>query len=166
MNRYVHVINWYVQVMNWYVQLAAVCLLAAFSALPGMMSGPTLARLVAALLLGVQSALAAEKPPKTAHAHWPAGVRTTNLAPHIASVTNCLNNPTTSAACGRLTPGRTTTSADWCARSDEYAAGTIKLHETLIGSEIDVIIIPAADDTEWEEGRAPSWSSNLARALD
>ena len=135
-------------------------------ALLGMMSGPTLARLVAALLLGVQSALAAEKPPKTAHAHWPAGVRTTNLAPHIASVTNCLNNPTTSAACGRLTPGRTTTSADWCARSDEYAAGTIKLHETLIGSEIDVIIIPAADDTEWEEGRAPSWSSNLARALD
>ena len=77
---------------------------------------------------------------------------------------NCLNNPTTSAACGRLTPGRTTTSADWCARSDDYAAGTLKLHETLVGSEIDVIIIPAADDTEWLEGRAPSWSSNLARS--
>ena len=134
------------------------------TAVLGMMSGPTLARLVAALLLGVQSALAAEKPPKTDHAHWPAGVRTSNLAPHIASVTNCLNNPTTSAACGRLTPGRTTTSADWCARSDDYAAGTLKLHETLVGSEIDVIIIPAADDTEWLEGRAPSWSSNLARS--
>ena len=90
--------------------------------------------------------------PKTDHRHWPAGVRTTNLAPHLAQVTNCLNNPTTNEACGVLTPGRATTSADWCARSSSYANGAIALHEVLSGTVIDVIIVPAADDTEWREG--------------
>lgn len=89
---------------------------------------------------------------KTDVRHWPAGVRTTNLAPHIAKVTNCLDNPTTSEACGELTPGRFTTSADWCARSNSFASGAINLHEALKGTEVDIIIVPAADDTEWQEG--------------
>jgi hypothetical protein len=113
--------------------------------------GPRMRGLVTALLLALPCCGALTYS-KTDVRHWPTGVRTTNLAPHIASVTNCLDNPTTSSACGRLAPGRTSTSADWCTRADQYNNGTLKLHEVLKGTAIDVVIVPAADDTEWQEG--------------
>jgi len=121
-------------------------------------------RLVTALLL-VLPCCGAAKYAKTEYGHWPPGVRTTNLAPHIASVTNCLDNPTTSSGCGRLTPGRTSTSADWCLRADQYNNGTIKLHEVLKDTAIDVIIVPAADDTEWQNSNPGTISGFVGDVL-
>ena len=83
--------------------------------------------------------------------HWPTGVQTTGLAPHITSIHNCLDSPNTSSACGPLVRGRLSTSADWCTRRLGYGAGALTLGEVLRNTTIDVILIPAADDIYYEE---------------
>ncbi len=114
------------------------------------MRGCARAAMRARHLLFVASCVAQYAP--TDWRHWPPGVRTSALAVHIASVTNCLDAPNTSSPCGPLEHGRLSTSADWCSREQAYTSGETPLGHVLRNTTIDVIIIPAADDVQWQEG--------------
>ena len=93
--------------------------------------------------------------------HWPPGRRTETLEPYLASVTNCLTNANTSSPCGPLVRGRLDASADWCTRWDDYVSGRRSLTEVLLGTTIDVILIPAADDMVWEEAISGASSGRI-----
>ena len=102
-------------------------------------------------MFGLHVALLAQIYPKTDWRHWPAGVRSTGLAAHVASVTNCLNSIKTSDGCGPLVAGRLNATADWCGRMERWTDGSLAIRDALQGTTIDVIIIPAADDVFWSE---------------
>lgn len=78
------------------------------------------------------------------------GVRYSDLGPGLNSVTFCLDQ-TADAPCGPAVPLRTQWNVDLCDLNKAAVNRTLLLNKALAGHVIDVVVMPAEDETLWLE---------------
>jgi hypothetical protein len=77
------------------------------------------------------------------------GETSDGLIPPLAHVTWCLGAASTSEGCGQAIAGRTEWNNDWCNRTARLRTGELSLSNALRGAVLDIILVPAEDETLW-----------------